>query len=28
LRRFRHYYNRDRPNQALDGRTPAAEVLN
>ena len=28
LRRFRHYYNRHRPNQALDGRTPAEEVLN
>jgi hypothetical protein len=28
LRRFRHYYNRYRPNQALDGRTPAQEVLN
>lgn len=28
LRRFRHYYNRYRPNQALDGRTPAEEVLN
>ena len=28
LRRFRHYYNRNRPNQALDGRTPAEEVLN
>lgn len=27
LRRFRHY-NRNRPNQALDGRTPAEEVLN
>jgi len=23
LRRFRHYYNHERPNQALDGRTPA-----
>jgi len=23
LRRFRHHYNYDRPNQALDGRTPA-----
>jgi len=28
VRRFRHYYNRNRPNQALDGRTPAEEVLN
>ncbi|WP_276272933.1 IS6 family transposase [Haloarcula litorea] len=28
LRRFRHYYNRHRPNQALDGRTPAEEVQN
>jgi len=28
LRRFRYYYNRHRPNQALDGRTPATEVLN
>ena len=28
LRRFRHHYNHDRPNQALDGRTPAEEVLN
>ena len=28
LRRFRHYYNHERPNQALDGRTPAEEVLN
>jgi len=28
LRRFRYYYNRQRPNQALDGRTPAQEVLN
>jgi len=28
LRRFRHYYNRHRPNQALGGRTPAEEVLN
>ncbi|PSP81879.1 IS6 family transposase, partial [Halobacteriales archaeon QS_1_68_17] len=27
-RRFRHYYNRNRPNQALDGNTPAAEVKN
>ncbi len=28
LRRFRHHCNYDRPNQALDGRTPAKEVLN
>jgi transposase-like protein len=28
LRRFRHHYNHDRPNQALNGRTPAEEVLN
>ncbi|TYL36074.1 IS6 family transposase [Natronococcus pandeyae] len=28
LGRFRYYYNRDRPNQALDGRTPAEEVQN
>ena len=28
LRRFRHHYTHDRPNQALDGRTPAEEVLN
>ena len=28
LRRFRHHYNHDRPNQALDSRTPAEEVLN
>ena len=28
LQRFRHYYNHNRPNQALDGRTPAEEVLN
>jgi putative transposase len=27
LRRFRHYYDRNRPNQALDGPTPAEEVL-
>jgi len=26
LRRFRHHYNHDRPNQALDGRTPIEEV--
>ena len=28
LRRFRHHYNHDRPNQALDGQTPVEEVLN
>ncbi|MFC6765489.1 IS6 family transposase [Natrinema soli] len=28
LRRFRHHYNHDRPNQALGGRTTAQEVLN
>jgi len=28
LRRFRYYYNRQRPNQALNGRTPVQEVLN
>jgi transposase-like protein len=28
LRRFKHHYNHDRPNQALNGRTPAEEVLN
>jgi hypothetical protein len=28
LRRFRHDYNQYRPNQALDGATPAEEVLN
>ena len=28
LRRFRHHYNHNRPNQALDGRTPTEEVLN
>ena len=28
LRRFRYYYNRDRPNQALDNRTPVEEVRN
>jgi len=26
--RFRHHYNHDRPNQALDGRTPVEGVLN
>jgi transposase-like protein len=28
LRRFRHHYNHKRPNQALDGRTPAGEIQN
>jgi putative transposase len=28
LRRFKHHYNHDRPNQALDGRTPVEEALN
>ncbi|EMA49984.1 transposase [Halococcus salifodinae DSM 8989] len=28
MRRFKHHYNYDRPNQALDGRTPVEEVLN
>ena len=28
LRRFRHHYNHDRPNQALDGRTPIEETRN
>ena len=28
LRRFRHHYNHERPNQALDGKTPAQEVQN
>ncbi len=28
LRRFRHHYNHDRPNQALNNRTPVEEVLN
>ncbi|QCS41680.1 transposase [Natrinema versiforme] len=28
LRWFRHHYNHDRPNQVLNGRTPAEEVLN
>jgi len=28
LRRFRYHYNHERPNQALNGRTPAEEVLN
>jgi putative transposase len=28
LEQFVHYYNRQRPHQSLDGRTPADEVLN
>ena len=28
LRRFRHHYNHDRPNQALNNQTPAEAVLN
>jgi len=28
LNRFKYHYNRQRPNQALDGRTPAEKVLN
>ena len=28
LRRFRHHYNHDRPNQALDDQTPVETVLN
>jgi putative transposase len=28
LAQFMHYHNYQRPHQALDGRTPAAEVLN
>jgi transposase-like protein len=28
LRRFAYHYNFDRPNQALDNRTPVEEVLN
>ncbi|NLV08273.1 IS6 family transposase, partial [Haloarcula rubripromontorii] len=28
LRRFRHHYNHERPNQALDGRTPAEVIQN
>ena len=28
LAQFMHYYNHQRPHQSLDGRTPAAEVLN
>lgn len=27
LTAFVHYYNRQRPNQALDDRTPAEEVM-
>jgi transposase-like protein len=27
LQRFRHHYNQNRPNRALDGRTQAPEVL-
>jgi putative transposase len=28
LAQFMHYYNHQRPHQALDGRTPVEEVLN
>jgi putative transposase len=28
VEQFVHYYNHQRPHQSLDGRTPAAEVLN
>jgi len=28
LRRFRHHYNHDRPNQALGNQTPVEAVLN
>jgi putative transposase len=28
LAQFMHYYNQQRPHHALDGRTPAEEVLN
>ena len=28
LRRFRHYYNQERPSQAFDGRTPAEVIQN
>ncbi len=28
LEQFVHYYNHHRPHQALDGKTPAEEVLN
>jgi transposase-like protein len=28
LNRFKYHYNRQRPNQALDGRTPVEEMLN
>ena len=28
LRRFKHHYNHERPNQALDGKTPAEVIKN
>ena len=28
LQRFRHHYNHERPNQALNGRMPAEEIQN
>jgi transposase-like protein len=28
LQRFRHHYNHDRPNQALDSQTPVEAMLN
>ena len=28
IEQFVHYYNRQRPHQSLDGKTPAEEVLN
>jgi len=28
LEQFMHYYNRHRPHQALDGRTPIQEIQN
>jgi len=28
LRRFRYHYNHERPNQVLDGKTPAEEIQN
>jgi putative transposase len=28
IEQFMHYYNYQRPHQALDGRTPVEEVLN
>jgi hypothetical protein len=28
LNRFKYHYNRQQSNQALDGQTPAEEVLN